>query len=86
LNFGFDTFQDALLQRIGFVAVNRIQLIQQLRLPPVLQKGEANLPKPSVVNVSQILTVGKENLMNYIGRLRGAALVLDGLHLLFDNL
>jgi mRNA interferase MazF len=53
----------------------------------LLKKGEANLPKASVVNVSQILTVDKTELVRCTGKLSGAAtdLVRDGLHLLFDR-
>ena len=53
-----------------------------------LKKGDANLPKASVVNVSQILTVDKAELVEYIGKLNAAAAgaVRDGLHLLFDRL
>jgi mRNA interferase MazF len=35
----------------------------------LLNKGEANLPKPSVVNVSQVFTVDKTQLDDYIGTL-----------------
>jgi mRNA interferase MazF len=54
----------------------------------LLKKGEANLPKASVVNVSQILTVDKAELVESTGKLSGAAAgaVRDGLHLLFDRL
>jgi mRNA interferase MazF len=54
----------------------------------LLKKGEANLPKACVVNVSQILTVDKADLVDYTGKLSGAAAgaVRDGLHLLFDRL
>ena len=54
----------------------------------LLKKSEANLPKASVVNVSQILTVDKVELVEYIGQLSGAGVtaVRDGLHLLFDRL
>lgn len=53
----------------------------------LLKKGEANLPKESVVNVSQILTVDKAELVEWIGKLSSvaAAAVRDGLHLLFDR-
>ncbi len=53
-----------------------------------LKKGEAGLPKQSVVNVSQVLTVDKAELADYVGKLStGAAdAVRDGLHLLFDRL
>jgi mRNA interferase MazF len=54
----------------------------------LLRKGEANLPKASVVNVSQILTVDKIELVDYSGELSSAAAdaVRDGLHSLFDRL
>ncbi len=35
----------------------------------LLEKGEANLPKQSVVNVSQVFTVDKSQLDEYIGTL-----------------
>ncbi|RJP50459.1 MAG: type II toxin-antitoxin system PemK/MazF family toxin [Anaerolineaceae bacterium] len=35
----------------------------------LLEEGEANLPKASVVNVSQLLTVDKPQLGEYIGTL-----------------
>lgn len=54
----------------------------------LLKKGEANLPKASVVNVSQILTVDKAELSEYIGKLTAVAAgaVRNGLNLLFDRL
>lgn len=54
----------------------------------LLKKGEANLPKASVVNVSQILTVDKAELAENIGSLTSAAAqaVRDGLHMIFDRL
>lgn len=53
----------------------------------LLKKGEANLPKASVVNVSQILTVDKAELTECLGTLTGTAAtaVRDGLHMLFDR-
>ena len=54
----------------------------------LLKKGEANLPKASVVNVSQILTLDKVELVEPTGKLSSAAAkaVSDGLQLLFDRL
>ena len=51
-----------------------------------LEKGEANLPKQSVVNVSQIFTVDKRDLGEKIGALsaRRIGQILDGVHLLID--
>ena len=52
-----------------------------------LRKGEANLPKESVINVSQILTVDKSELVERIGRLPTATVdvIRAGLQLLFDR-
>ena len=54
----------------------------------LLKKGEANLSKASVVNVSQLLTVDKAELVECAGKLSGtsAGAVRDGLYLLFDRL
>lgn len=50
-----------------------------------LRTGEANLPRPSVVNVSQLLTIDRARLTERVGALSGARLgdVLRGLVLLF---
>lgn len=52
-----------------------------------LKKGDAHLPRPSVVNVSQIFTVDKRDLEERIGRLPGPALVsvLAGLRLVLEG-
>jgi mRNA interferase MazF len=52
-----------------------------------LAKGEGNVTKPSVVNVSQTATVDKSELVERIGRLPAAkaAAILSGLHLLIDG-
>ena len=51
-----------------------------------LRKGEANLPKASVVNVSQVLTVDKMDLSDRIGRLVSSRVdaIREGLTLLFE--
>lgn len=41
----------------------------------LLTKGEANLARPSVVNVTQLYTVNKADLLDYIGKLRCRKLV-----------
>ncbi len=50
----------------------------------LLEKGEANLPKSSVVNITQIFTVDKQDLMEKIGSLSHdrMAQVLEGIELL----
>jgi mRNA interferase MazF len=52
-----------------------------------LRKGNANLPKASVVNVSQVATVDKIDLAERIGKLPPATVdaIRSGLQLLFDR-
>ncbi|MEW5785878.1 MAG: type II toxin-antitoxin system PemK/MazF family toxin [Bacillota bacterium] len=52
----------------------------------LLEAGEANLMKPSVVNVSQIFTVDKSNLADKIGTLsvKRTRQVLDGVKLILE--
>jgi len=52
----------------------------------VLQKGEANLPKKSVVNISQLVTVDKSDLAEKIGSLSSARVreILEGIQLLLE--
>lgn len=51
-----------------------------------LDQGEANLPKASVVNISQIFTVDKNDLIEKIGTLSPECVVqiLDGIRLLTE--
>ena len=52
----------------------------------LLQKGEANLPKQCVVNISQIFTVNKSDLADKIGQVSKKRFneVLDGIKLLTE--
>ncbi len=52
----------------------------------LLSRGEANLPKRSVVNISQIVTVDKTYLREKIGALSPQRMkeVLNGIHLLIE--
>jgi mRNA interferase MazF len=52
-----------------------------------LEKGQANLPKASVVNVSKILTIDKTELTRRIGKLPANTIdaLRFGLQLLFDR-
>ncbi len=52
----------------------------------LLRAGEANLPRQSVVNISQLFTVDKTRLGERIGRLPSERLraVLDGIVLLLE--
>ena len=51
-----------------------------------LNKGEANLPRKSIVNISQIFTVNKTDLVEKIGQVSQSRMmeVLDGLKLLTE--
>ena len=52
----------------------------------LLRPGEANLPKQSVVNVSQIFTVDKDQLRERIGRLSASRVrsILEGIALVLE--
>ena len=52
----------------------------------LLNKGEANLPKKSIVNISQIFTVNKTDLVEKIGQVSKNRMmeVLDGIKLLTE--
>jgi len=52
----------------------------------LLKKGEANLPKKSVVNISQIYTVNKSDLIEKIGKVSVTRFneILEGVKLLTE--
>jgi len=52
----------------------------------LLRKGEANLPRPSVVNVSQVVTVDKSALREKIGTLSRQRVreIVSGLRLVLE--
>lgn len=52
----------------------------------LLKKGEANLPKKSVVNISQIYTVNKSDLIEKIGKISAKRFneILEGIKLLTE--
>lgn len=52
----------------------------------LLEQGEANLSRPSVVNVSQIYTVDKRDLDEYMGALSPQRMreILEGMRLLTE--
>lgn len=51
-----------------------------------LERGEANLTKPSVVNISQLFTVDKRDLVERIGTLspRRVQAIIAGIYLLLE--
>ena len=52
----------------------------------LLRKGEAGLPRPSVVNVSQVFTVDKSELTERIGTLSGKRVleIIEGMKLVIE--
>lgn len=52
----------------------------------LLRKGEAGLPRPSVVNVSQVFTVDKSELTERIGTLAGKRVleIIEGMKLVIE--
>jgi len=52
----------------------------------LLNKGEANLPKKSVVNVSQVFTIDKSRLGEKVGTLSAKRVceIVDGLHVVIE--
>ena len=74
---------------IGTVVVCSLSSSLHLAKAPgnvLLEVGEANLPKRSVVNVSQVYTLDKEDLVEKIGTLSPDRIqeILDGLFLLLE--
>lgn len=52
----------------------------------LLKKGEGNLPKDSVVNITQIITVNKSDLVEKIGTLPSSKIrqIFEGIKLLAE--
>ena len=52
----------------------------------LIEKGEANLAKPIVVNISQVFTVDRSQLIEKIGTLSSVRMrqILDGIYLLLE--
>lgn len=83
--------QNNLFNRSRIDTVVVCLLTSNLRLARVpgnvlLEKGEGNLPKQSVVNVSQLYTVDRVDLVEWIGVLAEKRIrqILDGVRLLTE--
>jgi mRNA interferase MazF len=75
--------------RIGTVVVCALTTnLQRAKSPGnvLLAEGECNLPKASVVNISQIFTVDKHSLEEYCGTLTSSKVeqILSGINLLLQ--
>jgi mRNA interferase MazF len=82
-----DTFNKSAIDTVVVCEVTETLRLGKARGNVALVPGEANLPMQSVVNVSQIFTVNKTDLRDWIGRLDAFRVreVLDGLHLLLEG-
>jgi mRNA interferase MazF len=77
------------LSRIKTVVVCAVTSNLKLSKAPgniLLKKGEGGLKKDSVINISQIITVDKADLVEKIGRLSPARIkqIIDGIKLLVE--
>jgi mRNA interferase MazF len=77
------------LSRLGTVVVCGLTSnLKRAEVPGnvLLEVGEANLPKRSVVNVSQLYTVDKDDLIEKVGTLSMERIqqILDGVYLLLE--
>ena len=77
------------LSRINTVVVCAVTSNLRLSKAPgniLLKKGEGGLKKDSVINISQIITVDKADLVEKIGRLSPARIkqMVDGIKLLVE--
>ncbi len=53
----------------------------------ILRKGEANLPKKSVVNISQLYTINRHDLIEKIGKVSEVKMtrIIEGIQLLIEK-
>ena len=75
--------------RINTVVVCAITSNLRIAAAPgnvLLKKGEANLPKDSVVNISQIITIDKSDFLERIGHLNQGRIkqIIEGIRLLIE--
>jgi mRNA interferase MazF len=81
-----DLLNDSKLNTVIVVAITSTLRFGELPGNIILQKGEANLPKRSVVNLTQIKTVDRHSLKEKIGSLTKERLadVYEGMKLIMD--
>ena len=81
-----DLLNDSKLNTVIVVAITSTLKFGELPGNVTLRKGEANLPKRSVVNMTQIKTVDKNSLREKIGGLtkERMAQVYEGMKIIMD--
>lgn len=77
---------DSKLNTVIVIAITSTLKFGDLPGNVILQKGEANIPKKSVINTTQIKTVDKASLKEKIGTLsqKKLAKVYEGMRLVMD--
>jgi len=80
-----DRFNRSAIQTTVVAAITSNLMLAAMPGNVRLRRGEANLPRPSVVNVTQIRTVDRESLTERIGAVSPARIreLLQGLSLVF---
>ena len=81
-----NALNDSKLNTVVMIAITSTLKFGELPGNVTLKKGEANMPKKCIVNVSQIKSVDKSSLTEKIGTLSGQRLeeVFRGLKLVMD--
>jgi mRNA interferase MazF len=81
-----DPLNDSKLNTVVMLAITSNLKFGELPGNVALRKGEANMPKKCVINVTQVKSVDKSSLTEKIGRLSGKRMeeVIDGLKLVLD--
>ena len=81
-----DILNDSKLNTVVMLAITSTLKFGELPGNVVLQKGEANMPRKCVINVTQIKSVDKQSLQEEIGTLskKKMAEVYDGIKLVMS--
>jgi mRNA interferase MazF len=81
-----DDINDSKISTVIMLAITSTMRYGDLPGNVTLRKGEANMPKRCVINVSQIKSVGKNSIRDKIGTLskEKMAAVEDGIRLIMD--
>jgi mRNA interferase MazF len=81
-----DRLNDSGLNTVIVLAITSNMRFGDLPGNVILKRGEANMPKNSVINVTQIKTVDKNSLKEKIGSLPSERMyeVYDGIKLIMD--
>ncbi len=81
-----NALNDSKLNTVVVVAITSTMKFGELPGNVILKKGEANMPKPCVINMTQVKSVDKDSLMEVIGSLSRQKMeeVIDGIKIIMD--